>query len=114
MPDVRRTGRLHCPPGRVAPFFEPHNLRTCTLFSFSKRVFASNERDTRQLRLLGDDMNTITANQTAAQKPARLRSLLLNGSLIVFGLMVPLVLGEIVARMTHSGLAEFDDHQFRR
>ena len=59
-------------------------------------------------------MNTITANQTAAQKPARLRSLLLNGSLVVFGLMVPLVLGEIVARMTHSGLAEFDDHQFRR
>ena len=59
-------------------------------------------------------MNTMTTNHTAVQTPTKWRSILLNGSLIVFGFMVPLVLGEIVARMTHSGLAEFDDHEFRR
>jgi lysophospholipase L1-like esterase len=59
-------------------------------------------------------MNMIATDQRAANRTIKWRSLLLNCSLILFGLTIPLVFGEIVARLTHAGMAQFDDHLFRR
>ena len=59
-------------------------------------------------------MNTLAMHGVAECGSSRWRNLILNGSLILFGLMVPLALGEIAVRLSHYQITSFDDLSFRR
>lgn len=59
-------------------------------------------------------MNTLALHGSRKQPLFRWRNLLLNGCLILLGILVPLSLGELALRLLHYQVTSFDDRSFRR
>jgi lysophospholipase L1-like esterase len=59
-------------------------------------------------------MNATSSCDSTLGRPSRARNLLLNALLVLVGVIVPLALGECLARLAPRQLTSFDDHAFRK
>lgn len=59
-------------------------------------------------------MNTLAMHGFGERRFIKWRNLVLNGCLILFGILAPLSLGELALRLMHHQVTSFDDRSFRR